>query len=122
MKLKPPVLKCPFCGAIITDVYVAGKPLACHNCQRQLMISPWHLRLTSLGGTLATLLVCLLLNLRGIRLLVVLVILWFPLSLIWTFLLNAAIPPRLEAFRDNTTLRKANKSGTHSSSQNLFPR
>jgi len=39
---------------------------------------PWHLRLTSLGGTVLTILICFLIGLRGFRLLITIVVLWFP--------------------------------------------
>lgn len=122
MKLKPPTLKCPFCGAAIANTYVAGEPLTCQDCQRQLMMSPWHLRLTSLGGTVVTILLCLLLGLQGVRLLVAIVLLWFPLSLLWTFLLNALLPPRLESYVPKIPPKKPNGPGAHSSSLDLFHR
>ena len=102
---KPSGDRCPFCDGIITNTYVSGEPLTCQNCQHQLMISPWHLRLTSVGGTVVTILLCVVLGLRGVRLLVAIVILWFPFSLLWTFLLNALVPPRLEAYRDKASTR-----------------
>jgi hypothetical protein len=57
------------------------------------------LRLTSLGGTVVTILLSFLLGERGFWLLVTIVVLWFPVSLLWTFLLNRVIPPPLEAYK-----------------------
>src|ERR1700677_4191395 len=120
MRVKLPTLKCPFCGATITNKYLAGQPLTCQSCQRQLMFSPWHLRLTSLGGTVVTTLFCLLLGLRGIRLLISIVILWFPLCLLWGVLLNALVPPRLEAYRPKRAPKKPNDPGAYSSDLDMF--
>ena len=93
--MRPPILKCPYCHAVITGRYTAGQPLVCESCHRRLMIAPWHLRITSLGGTVLTIFLCFILGIRGVRLLMAIVVLWFPISLIWTLLLNRLIPPRL---------------------------
>jgi hypothetical protein len=119
MRLKPPTLKCPFCDAIITDRYLANEPLTCRNCQRQLMISPGRLDLTSVGATAVTILLCLLLGLRGIRFFVAVVVLWFPLLVMWAVLLNALVPPGLEPYR---APKKPNDEDTYSSDLDMFHR
>ena len=119
MRLKPPTLKCPFCDAIITDRYLANEPLTCRNCQRQLMISPGRLDLTSVGATAVTILLCLLLGLRGIRFFVAVVVLWLPLCVTWAVLLNALVPPPLEAYRAR---KKPNDEDTYLSDLDMFHR
>jgi hypothetical protein len=120
--MKLPTLKCPFCGAIITSKYIAGQPLTCESCHRQLMISRWHLNLAFWGGTVLTILLSFLLGVRGLRLFIAVIVLWFPVSLLCTFLLNRMIPPPLEAYvpKNPKGHKRPKDSDSQSSSLDLF--
>lgn len=124
MGIPLPTFKCPFCRSIVTSQYVAGRPLTCQDCHRELQISRWYLNLAGWAAIGVTFIFCLLLGLRGLRLLIAAVVLWFPISLLCTFLLNRAIPPPLEPYvpKVHGVPKKPTDSGSHSSSLDLFDR
>jgi hypothetical protein len=63
------------------------------------MVSRWYFNLAVGGGTGLTVLLGFFLGLRGLRLLIGVVVLWFPIVLLCTFLLNRIIPPPLEGYK-----------------------
>jgi len=97
MGTPPSMFKCPYCGAAITNKYIAWESLTCQSCNRELVISSWYLKLGAWGGIVVTVLFCVLLGLQGLRLMIASVVLYFPITLLWSLALKRLFPPRLEA-------------------------
>lgn len=107
--MKWPTLKCPFCGSILPNrQYKARTPLICPGCSEPLRLARWYLHVTSFSALVLTLVICLLLGLRGFWLLAATIVLWFPVDVAWNFLVGRIVPPKFERYPPSD-------SGSHSS-------
>jgi hypothetical protein len=100
MRLSRPTFKCPSCGAIMrNDTYKARKPWTCAACFRQFQFSRLYGNLVAWGSMGLTLTILALLGLRGLRLFVATVVMWFPLLLLCVIVFDRLLPPRLVPFQ-----------------------
>src|SRR2546426_9611267 len=113
--MRRPTLKCPFCGSILPNrEYKARRPLTCPGCSERLRLSRWYLHLNSLIALVLALLLCLFFGLRGLWLFLAVVLMWFPVAVVWDFLFGRIFSPKFERYPSSSD---ASNSGT-----SLFPR
>jgi hypothetical protein len=112
MRLRPPTFKCPSCGATMpNEQYRAGKPWICPACSGQFQTSRTYGNIVGWGTTALTLVFFYLLGIRGPHLLVATVVMWFPVLLISTFVLDRLLPPRLEPYVPRRSRSSGRDSG-----------
>ncbi len=97
--MKWPTLTCPFCGERLPNEELrTGKPLVCPTCSEKLQP---QMRQLQVSGTIAlglTVAACYLFGLRGLWLLGVVILLWFPIYVVWDFLFVRIVPPKFERY------------------------
>ncbi|HEV3219339.1 MAG TPA: hypothetical protein VGZ48_06180 [Candidatus Acidoferrales bacterium] len=94
------ITKCPACGAVMPkDQYKARKPWICPNCSKQFQLSPTYKQVVALATLAVVVIFFYLLGLRGFRLFVATFVMWFPLLILVTFILNRLIALPLEEYR-----------------------
>jgi DNA-directed RNA polymerase subunit RPC12/RpoP len=110
-------VKCPSCGADMpTEQYRAGEPWTCPRCSRQFQISRAYGNIITWGAMVLSLVFFSLLGLRGFRLFIAVIVMWFPVLLILTGLFNHIFTPPLESYKPKDDL------GPKGSGSNLFLR
>jgi hypothetical protein len=98
MRIPVPTFKCPFCGGVVPNEYRPGHPLTCPVCRRELKPSRRYLNLAFWSALGLTLVICVVIGFRGIRLFVATIVLWFPVNFVWMFLYVRIFPPRFESY------------------------
>src|SRR5215469_6241278 len=79
----PPEVHCPFCGPVLpTTTYVAGKPLMCPQCRRDVQPAQGQMSIIMLIALGVTVCGLVLLGLRGVKLILDAIVLFFPIFLL----------------------------------------
>ena len=103
--MKWPVLKCPACNATLDNNKVrVGKPLVCPSCSAELQLSERQGYKVELFAVAITPFICYLFGLRGLWLLLVSVVMWFPVFVGCLFVFYRIVPPKFEPYRPLPTL------------------
>jgi hypothetical protein len=106
------------------DQYEAGKPWICPGCSRQFQFSGTYGNVVTWGTIGLTLAASYALGLRGVWLVVLATLLWFPALFLCTAMLDHLAPPRLKPFQPKPTGRpkKSDNSTSRGSGLDLFHR
>jgi len=98
--MKWPILTCPFCSGRLPNTELHLRPpFVCPTCSEKLQYQTRQLHVSaaiSLGLTVAA---CYLFGLRGLRLFGAVILLWFPISLVWEFIFVRIVPTRFERYQ-----------------------
>ena len=78
--------------------FKAGAPWTCRSCSHQFRLSRTYGNLLAWGAMALTAIFFYLLGLRGLRLVIAIIVMWFPCLLVCTFLVDRIMPPKLEPY------------------------
>lgn len=98
------------CGAQLKNVQIiAAGPFPCPSCHAQLQAPAYYGHLHILGTILLSIFLLGALGFRGLRLVVAVLIAFFPILFLTVNLVKYLIPPRIEVYLPkDTTLRLRN--------------
>ena len=97
--MKWPVLTCPFCrGRLPNDEVKPGKPLVCPTCSEELQPEMRQLYISGMIGFGLSVAVSYLLGFKGLWLIGAIIILWFPIYVLWDFIFVRIVPPYFEKY------------------------
>jgi len=95
----PPLILCPWCGAAFpNNRFVGGSVLVCPTCAHPFEPAHWYSYLQGWGALAISVVLSMVLGLRGLWLPFVAALLWFPVLVVWMFLLGAIVPPRFSRY------------------------
>jgi C4-type Zn-finger protein len=93
----PRPINCPFCGSDIRrDKVDTEKSFPCPSCGRLLRVSPYYYPIPGVGAVLVCGLLGYAFGFRNLKLLLFVVVLWFPVTAFLFAVLNLTFNPKVE--------------------------
>jgi hypothetical protein len=95
--MRMPRLVCPCCKTKLSNrEFGTDKPFICPECLAELRLAPWYVAVISITALVLDIAACVFLGLRGITLVVVVILAWFPIDVVWNYVIALIFPSVFE--------------------------